>query len=81
MKDDADPLEGWNFPEILEQKSVPASNDIYGKLYYYLHDQLSSFRRKVRTSTSFNFMLFNMDAKALAGHFGSTVAFDRIEVM
>jgi hypothetical protein len=81
MKDNADPLHGWSLPEVLEQKAGPASNDIYGKLYHHLYDQLSSFRRNLSTSNSCVFKLFNMDANALARHFGGGVGFDRIEVL
>jgi len=80
MEDNADPLQGWNFSDILKQSAGPAINDLYGKLFCYLHDQLSMFRRSLRTSRSCNFKLFNMDVRALAEHFGGAVTFDRIEV-
>ena len=81
MKDSADPLHGWSLPEILEQRVGPTPNDLYGKLYRHLHDQLSSFRRFLRTSKSCTFKLLHMDAKALAGHLKDDVLFDRIEVL
>jgi hypothetical protein len=79
--DDADTLLGHSLGDILKQKAGLASNDLYGKLHCYLHDQLSLFRRSLRTSNSSNFKLYNMDAKALAGHLGGAVTFDRIEVL
>ena len=80
MKDDAEPLHGWSLREVLEQRAGPASNDLYGKMYRHLHDLLSSFRRRLRTSHSCNFKLFHVDAKVLAGQLGDAVTFDRIEV-
>jgi hypothetical protein len=81
MKDNADPLSGWNLSEILKQRIGLATNDVYGKLYRHLHDQLSSFRRSLRTSNSCNFKLFHMDPGALVEHFKNAVTFDRIEVL
>jgi len=80
MKDDADPLLGWRLPEILKQNVGPASNDIYGKLYYHLHDQLSLFRRNLNKSSGCDFKLFNMDANLLTQLLHDDTAFDRIEV-
>jgi len=81
MKDNADPLHGWSLPEVLEGKAGPASNDIYVKLYQHLYDQLSAFRRNLRTIKSCSFKLYNMDANALTRHFGDAIEFDRIEVL
>jgi hypothetical protein len=81
MKDNADPLHGWSLPEVLEGKAGPASNDIYGKLCHHLYDQLSSFRRNLRTIKSCSFKLYNRDANALTRHFGDAIGFDRIEVL
>jgi hypothetical protein len=80
MKDDADPLLGWSLPEILKQNVGPASNDIYGKLYFRLHDQLSLFRRNLNKSNGCDFNLLNMDAELLAQLLPEATAFDRIEV-
>ena len=47
------------------QTSVGAlTNDIYGKLYFYIQDILTSFRERIQTlDVSFN--LFQVDAKSL----------------
>jgi hypothetical protein len=80
MKDNADPLLGWSLPEILKQSVGPTSNDIYGKLYSHLHDQLSSIRSNLHASNGCDFQLYNMDAAVLAQKIDEAIAFDRIEV-
>jgi len=81
MKDDADPLAGWSLPEVLKQRVGHTSNDIYGKLYCHIHDQLSSFRRNLRSGICCDLKLYNMDAAVLARHLGQDISFDRIEVL
>lgn len=81
MLDNADPLYGWSLPEVLAQSAGLAFNDVYGKPFCLLRDQLSLFRHNLHASDSCSFKLFNMDARTLTQHLGSAVAFDRIEEM
>lgn len=41
----SDPLHGWDLPQVLGTRSGGATNDIYGKLYYYLKNVFASFHR------------------------------------
>lgn len=79
MMDSADPLDGWDLSHILQTSCGPATNDIYGKIFFYLKDLLSSFRRQVM-SRGIAFELVNMDVNDLPRHLGSR-RFARIEVM
>ncbi|KAK0861635.1 hypothetical protein LTR87_016882 [Friedmanniomyces endolithicus] len=47
MKDSADPLAGWSFPDILQVHSGPAANDLYGKLYIHIQERLVTFRQRL----------------------------------
>ena len=64
MMDDVEPLEGWNFPEVLETKHSSAANDIYGKLFMHLSSALSSFKHRL-SDFGANFELRNLDAAEL----------------
>lgn len=79
MKDSADPLDGWNLPEILKQNAGPASNDVYGKLHRHVSELLQSFHRNLSARPS-AFRLSHMDANDLGDHLRDEPGFDRIEV-
>lgn len=53
-------------------------NDVYGKLYFYVKDVLTSFCRRVQ-ALKISFNLFQADATSLIDHF-SPGTFARIEV-
>src|SRR6266480_5135204 len=79
MTDSADPLGGWDLGYVLKSSYGSAINDIYGKLFNYLRDLLSSFIMQV-ASRRIAFELFNMDVKDLPRQLDSR-QFARIEVM
>jgi len=64
LKDSADPLDGWNLPEILEVDSGAATNDIYGKLFYHLQERFSAFLCRLSTHR-WEFQLLNFNAVEL----------------
>lgn len=78
MTDSADPLDGWDLGAIIQNSKGSAANDIYGKLFNYLGELLSSFVKQL-SSREVAFELFNMDAQNLPRHFGGR-KFARIEV-
>lgn len=78
LKDSADPCEGWAAKDIKDFFVGDLVNDVYGKLYFYIKDMLTSFCRRIETlKVSFN--LFQTDATSLVDHF-SPGTFARIEV-
>jgi hypothetical protein len=77
MKDSADPLAGWSFPDVLSVPSGPIANDLYGKLYTYIQGRLTIFQRRL-SSQSFAFAFTSIDAKDLPER--SQGRFSRIEV-
>ncbi|RWA14983.1 hypothetical protein EKO27_g22 [Xylaria grammica] len=51
LKRDADPLRGWDLATIdANNDTKGASNDIYGKLFYYVRDLFKRFILKLRTA-------------------------------
>ncbi|KAJ8610783.1 hypothetical protein MRB53_038334 [Persea americana] len=79
MPDNANPLDGWSFPEILQTGSGPASADLYGKLYYYIYSHLKRFHNRL-TLYGTDFYFLNVDAKVLKDQDSLTgKMFDRIE--
>ncbi|KAI1101065.1 hypothetical protein F4804DRAFT_317033 [Jackrogersella minutella] len=77
LKDDADPINGWQKQEILKFPSGAAINDIYGKLNFFLGDIITRFHRRLMSS-DIMFQLLNVNAEDLQKHVGQ-VLFDRIE--
>ncbi|XDG03004.1 hypothetical protein ABKA04_002619 [Annulohypoxylon sp. FPYF3050] len=76
LDDQADPLGGWPMGEVKETPS-PASQDLYGRLFFYLRNVLCGFIRKVATG-KIHFELSSYDVKELRpSHNGK---YDRIEV-
>ncbi|OBT80489.1 hypothetical protein VF21_00845 [Pseudogymnoascus sp. 05NY08] len=78
IRDNADPLNGWSLKEVEDCSSGPASNDIYGKLFYYLRTELRAFALRL-SDLQISFWLFQMNASDLPNHL-ETSFFSRIEV-
>ncbi|KAI0406420.1 hypothetical protein F4802DRAFT_95860 [Xylaria palmicola] len=78
MMDSADPTASWPMKSFLQFNAGPATNDAYGKLYFYLRDLFVKFHHRLR-SLPVTFKLLHLDARALP----TTLAgnrFDRIDV-
>ncbi|KAK1048026.1 hypothetical protein LTR33_014919 [Friedmanniomyces endolithicus] len=78
MMDSADPLDGWDWREVLKTSSGLATNDLYGKLVVYLKRHFSDFHNLLQSHTS-TFSLFNVNAGSLPHHLPRN-NFARIEV-
>ncbi|KAI5866987.1 hypothetical protein GGS23DRAFT_299667 [Durotheca rogersii] len=78
MKDDADPISGWDIAEVMKVRYGPATNDIYGKICSFIRDVLLRFHQRLK-NLDLSFELFNVDARDLSNYTGSRL-FDRIEV-
>lgn len=77
MKDSADPLAGWSYPDVISTPTGPATNDLYGKLHAYIGQRLTAFQQRLR-SQSFKFVFTHVDATILSSR--CQVRFSRIEV-
>lgn len=78
-----DPLDGWNLKELGSFRRnkldlTKLNNDLYGNLYFFVKDLLTSLHRKVRART-IHFKLACGLAQDIQ-HFTSAPRFDRIEV-
>lgn len=69
---------GWSLKEVEDCSSGPTSNDIYGKLFYYLRTELRAFALRL-SDLQVSFRLFQVDAIYLPNHL-ETSSFSRIEV-
>ncbi|KFZ20600.1 hypothetical protein V501_00028 [Pseudogymnoascus sp. VKM F-4519 (FW-2642)] len=78
IRDNADPLNGWSLKEVEDNSSGAASNDIYGKLFYYLRTELRAFVLRL-SDLQVSFRLFQLNASDLPNHLESS-SFSRIEV-
>lgn len=78
MNDSADPLNGWFSKEVADTSSGPASADIYGKLFYYIHGLLRSFLDRL-SSLNISFKIFQLDVTLLPDHIEDNTL-TRIEV-
>ncbi|TKA78672.1 hypothetical protein B0A55_04509 [Friedmanniomyces simplex] len=78
MMDPADPLDGWDWCEVLKTNSGLATNDLYGKLTVYLKQLFSKFHDSLEAHPC-TFSLFNVDAASLPHHLPNGT-FARIEV-
>jgi hypothetical protein len=75
--DKADPSDGWPIMEV-QQTPYPATRDWYGKLFFYIHNELSKFLERLgKLQVSFN--LYNVDVKELPLHL-EPATYARIEV-
>ncbi|KAF2797239.1 hypothetical protein K505DRAFT_358599 [Melanomma pulvis-pyrius CBS 109.77] len=81
MNDDADPMDGWFYKEII--KHLPAAkNDMLGGLFFFLRNLLLGFCNRVQ-SCKVAFRLFAIDGRKLPSYFKTEqgpILFDRIEV-
>lgn len=79
MKDDASPLEGWDYDEYI--KFAPkAANDVMGSFFFFLRDMFLRFCKRLK-DIDVHFRLFNVDAQELPNYVGmKECCFDCIEV-
>jgi len=77
MDDKADPLDGWPILEVKQMPS-PADQDVYGKLFIYLHDILLQFLDRFQ-KVRINFDLHSVDVNELPEHLQPNT-YSRIEV-
>ena len=80
IKDDASPLEGWDYYEYI--KFAPkATNNIMGGFFFFLRNTLLRFCKRIKDIDIY-FRLFNIDARELPDHLSTEKSqFDRIEVI
>jgi hypothetical protein len=78
LKDSADTIDGWVLKDAMDTFVGESINDVYGKLYFYIKDVLTSFRQRVQT-VKISFNLFQVDARLLPEHL-LRGTFARIEV-
>jgi hypothetical protein len=78
LADSADPIDGWAIKDVMDTSVGNLVNDVYGKLYFYVKDVLSSFCRRVQ-ALKISFNLFQADAESLIDCL-SPGTFARIEV-
>lgn len=78
MYDNADPLHGWSSKDIEDTPSGASKADIYGKLFYNLHETLGNFLSHL-SRLEISFRLFQMNAIDLVNHVENN-SFSRIEV-
>lgn len=78
MLDAAEPIDGWDFAELLETNIGNAAHDLYGKLYVHVGSLLLSFKDRLST-TGVNFLIHNMNATELHKNLAPNT-FARIEV-
>ncbi|KAH8101977.1 hypothetical protein BXZ70DRAFT_987516 [Cristinia sonorae] len=92
LQDDlADPLQSWDTADVFaagRHYGVPQA-DVYGCLYFYLRDQLSSFAERLKTF-NISFHLFNLGPSELATRISTgylykcgisrSILFDRIDL-
>jgi len=79
MKDDASPLEGWNYYEYIRFASK-ATSDVMGSFFYFLSDTFLQFCKRTK-DVDIHFRLFNVDARELPNYLDTEESqFDCIEV-
>lgn len=78
MKDSADPLDGWNYADVLDTPYGAATNDVYGKLFKYLESLFSAFHFRLKM-LNVDFQMFNVDAVKLEDYLPDGT-FARVEV-
>lgn len=78
LKDLSDPFHGWSYTEVYYTECGPAENDLYGKLFRYLHGLFTCFYRRIRSLT-FSAHLYNALPTKLDDHLADN-AFARVEV-
>ena len=60
IKDDASPLEGWDYHEYI-RFAPKATNNVIGSLFFFLQDALLRFYKRIK-DIDIHFRLFNVDA-------------------
>lgn len=80
MMDSSEPMQGWDYAEVLEKAHSAASNDVYGKLYAHIRDLIAIFCTRSKT-LGIHYTLLNVDAKDLHQHQVEDGKFARVEVM
>lgn len=78
MTDNADPRNGWPSEEVAATSSGAASNDVYGKLFYFVRQELRRFVKRM-SALNISFALLQVDAQDLQDHLRNQL-FSRIEV-
>ena len=82
MEDDVDPPKGWPIHEMM-QMSLNAKHDIYGALYNYLRELLTTFCTRLQV-LRINFFIYHHNPKdlirSLRHHNTGQQSFDRIGV-
>jgi hypothetical protein len=79
MMDSADPFNGWGSDHVIGCSYGSAVNDIYGRLFNYLRQLLTSFIKQTNTR-KVALELYNMDVIDLPKYLNSK-RFARIEVI
>ncbi|KAI8666535.1 DUF4470 domain-containing protein [Fusarium keratoplasticum] len=76
-----EPVTEWSISAILGQDSGPASNDVYGKMFYYVRSLCLKFQHRLR-SLQVEFSVMRKDVLALPAIFNDQGRrrFDRIDV-
>lgn len=84
IKDSADPLAGWLFPDVLSIPSGPIANDLYGQLHAYIQERLAIVQKRL-CSQPLKFTFTSIDATIclnslkLAFHVSRSVASFHLE--
>jgi hypothetical protein len=78
MSDLADPIDGWPLSEVRSTSTGPASDDLYGKLYYHIRNVMASFRSRLQGHEC-QLQLYDVNAAELPKYIRD-LRFDRIEV-
>ncbi|KAF0399376.1 hypothetical protein F8M41_009723 [Gigaspora margarita] len=76
--DCSDPLSGWDLLKVVQVENGTAKDDLYGKLFFYLRNQLELFVDRLQ-NLNINFDLYDEDALEL-GQKIKKKQFDRIYV-
>lgn len=78
VRDNADPREGWEWKQVHDTSSGPATADIYGKLFYHVRGVLQSFLCRV-SDLELSLTLHHLDALELPNYLPVN-HFDRVDV-
>ncbi|OJJ76995.1 hypothetical protein ASPBRDRAFT_49989 [Aspergillus brasiliensis CBS 101740] len=78
FRDDTDPRESWEWKQVHDTSSGPATADIYGKLFFHIRGILQSFLCRL-SDLDLSLTLLQLNAVELPNHLDAN-HFDRIEV-
>ncbi|KAL4805432.1 hypothetical protein BDV18DRAFT_140850 [Aspergillus unguis] len=76
--DNADPLHGWSSKDVAAFPTGPATEDAYGKLYFYLQSTMGAFLKRLK-NTRTSFTMYNLEVTDLP-RLLKPDTFDRIEI-